>query len=615
MSGQSPTVHLRFAKIAASLKDTVALSTQAQTMTFGELETRSSRLARYLLGTGARPGAPIAVAGSRSIEMIVAWLAVLKAGCAYLPIDPDTPPASCQTMIEESRPAVILHDRGFAFWTSAAQGIPTLELLDAIAACHAEDPTPPPVFASSESPAYVMFTSGSMGRPKGVVVPHRGILRLVVDASFAELSPQTVFLQLAPIGFDASTLEVFGPLLNGGRLEIYDDAVVSVDRVSAAISRSGANSLWLTAGLFHLFAETQLDSLRGLKQLLVGGDVLSPAHVRAAIAALPGCTLINGYGPTENTTFTCCYSIPAGGWGDGSVPIGFPIRGSSVHILDNDLSPVPDGDVGTLWTGGDGVALGYLNQPELTAQRFRPDPFASADRKMYCTGDLARRRADGAIEFHGRKDREIKIDGKRVSADDIELVVRDDERVADAVVTVRDIGNGSKRTTAFVKANGEPSADLANMLKRDLADAHPVQLVPHEIVVVERFPLNLNGKVDRQALMLASAEGPAVSPSVSHHDPMTVLIADIFKSILDVGDVDVTRNFFDIGMTSLMLMRAHARIVAATGRSFDITLLFSCANIAALADKLQQPTAPDHRSDSLSRAAMQREAMQRLRRA
>jgi amino acid adenylation domain-containing protein len=617
--GPYPTVQDRFAEITRRSRDAIAVSCGDRIVSYGALEAMSNRLARLLLKSGARSGGIVAIVGGRSIDMIVAWLAVLKAGCAYLPIEPDYPAVSRRSLLDEARPELVIVNVSVAASDIDFPDAPVLALDEALTACTAESAAPLDIRATPETPAYVMFTSGSVGKPKGVVVPHRGILRLVIEPNYAELNTSTVFLQLAPLGFDASTLEVYGPLLNGGRLEIYDNTVISVDRVAAVIERSGVNALWLTAGLFHLFAEVGLQRLKGLRQLLVGGDVLSPAHVTAATTTLQGCRVINGYGPTENTTFTCCYPVPNGGWGEGAVPIGFPVSGSTAHILDDALRPVVDGETGTLWTGGAGVALGYLNQPDLTAERFRPDPFAADGSLMYCTGDLARRRGDGAIEFLGRRDREIKLEGKRVALDDIELVLRRDKRVADAIVVARDLGGGAKRVMAFLKRSGASRKDFSTALREDMAQVHPAHMIPHEMVIVDSFPLNVNGKVDRSALMESLAAVGAFKTAESDQGSgVQATIVGIFKCVLGVDRIDVHRNFFEIGMTSLMLMRAHARIVAAIGRPFDITDMFSCSSIAALVAKLERPaqaTAPSGVTAVKHRAAMQREAMQRLKRA
>ena len=267
------------------------------------------------------------------------------------------------------------------------------------------------------------------------MIPHRGIVRLVSDCNFVNLGPEEVILHLAPLSFDASTFELWGALLNGGKLAIVPAPHPSLDDIAEAIRVNGVTTLWLTAGLFHLMVESRLDGLQPLRQLIVGGDVLSPPHVAKALKALPSCRIVNGYGPTENTTFTCCYTIPQSPPPSGPIPIGSAIQGTTVYVLDADRRPVPVGEEGELYAGGAGVALGYLNQPELTAEKFVEDPFAPrTGARLYRTGDRVRQRPDGTIEFLGRVDRQIKLNGKRIELDAIEAHLRAEETVQDAAV-------------------------------------------------------------------------------------------------------------------------------------------------------------------------------------
>jgi amino acid adenylation domain-containing protein len=392
----SLTVRKLLQRSAAKWPERCALGSSARCLTFGQLDAQSDQLSRVLAKHGVRKGNRVAVVAGRSIETIIALAAILKAGAAYLPLDPGLPRDTLKYTLLDAGPVVVLLGPG----AKAFEGITCIELEAALAAAAAEPALPTGVVVEPSDPAYIMFTSGSTGQPKGVIVPHRAIVRLVCGADFMTLSADTVMLHAAPLAFDASTLEIWGPLLNGGRVAILSDAVPSIDAIAAAIRDQGVNTAWFTAGLFHLMVDERPDALLTLTQLLAGGDVLSPSHVRKALALMPNCRLINGYGPTENTTFTCCYTVPHQGWGEGALPIGYAIAGTTVHILSDDLSPVADGEEGQLCTGGAGLAIGYLNRPELTAEKFVSDPFsAEPDAKLYLTGDYARRRSDGAIEF------------------------------------------------------------------------------------------------------------------------------------------------------------------------------------------------------------------------
>ncbi|HMN29021.1 MAG TPA: amino acid adenylation domain-containing protein, partial [Caldilineaceae bacterium] len=283
--------------------------------------------------------------------------------------------------------------------------------------------------------------------PKGVCIPHRGVVRLVKAVDYVDLSPAETLLQLAPFTFDAATFEIWGALLNGARLVIMPPAPPSLQEIGAAIRRHQVTTLWLTAGLFHLMVDKQIEDLVSVRQLLAGGDVLSPAHVRKACQALPACQVINGYGPTENTTFTTCYTVTDSDEFDGSVPIGRPIANTQVYLLDRHGQPVPIGVAGELYIGGAGLARGYLNRPELTAERFIANPFGAG--RLYKTGDLVRYLADGQIEFLGRLDDQVKIRGFRVEPGEIEAALSQHPAIRQVAVILLEDQPGHKRLVAY----------------------------------------------------------------------------------------------------------------------------------------------------------------------
>lgn len=288
--------------------------------------------------------------------------------------------------------------------------------------CESEENPPPNVSAANL--AYVVYTSGSTGLPKGVCIPHRGVVRLVCNNWYADFQADETFLQLAPLSFDAATFEIWGCLLHGARLFVSPPHLPTLDDLGRTVEEQGITTLWLTAGLFHEMVDQQLSRFRNVRQLLAGGDVLSAAHVQRALRELPDCALINGYGPTENTTFSCCFPLRGGGaWGP-SVPIGRPISNTRAYVLDRHRQLVPVGVPGELYLGGDGLARGYLNRPELTAEKFVPDPFSHApETRLYTTGDLVRWRPDGNLEFLGRLDQQVKIRGYRIELEEIEAVL------------------------------------------------------------------------------------------------------------------------------------------------------------------------------------------------
>jgi len=397
------TVAQLFEETAAAHADSVALVFDKEQLTYGELNTRANQLAHHLRKIGVGPEAMVGCCMERSIELIVAMVAVLKAGGAYVPLDPAYPKERLNLLLEDTRPQVMLTQQSIAS-TILADYTNTCLVVDAQPRLSGPVEQNPVPVGGPKSLAYVMYTSGSTGRPKGVMVEHRAIIRLVRNTNYCRFGTDEVFLQFAPISFDASTLEIWGPLLNGGRLVIMPPQATSLEDLGRVIREQNVTVLWLTAGLFNLMVEERLEDLRPVRQLLAGGDVLSPRHVRSALNTLQDCNLINGYGPTENTTFTCCHTMRAGEPAPDSIPIGRPISNTQVYILDEQLRPVPPGAEGELYAGGDGLARGYLNDPQATEQRFLPNPFVEErGARMYRTGDLARWRADGVIEFLGHR--------------------------------------------------------------------------------------------------------------------------------------------------------------------------------------------------------------------
>ncbi|HEX9939640.1 MAG TPA: amino acid adenylation domain-containing protein, partial [Longimicrobium sp.] len=381
-------VHELFQVQAARTPEAVAVVFEEASLTYAELDKRANRLAHHLRGLGVGPNARVGVCLERGPEMVVATLAALKAGGAYVPLDPGYPAERLAFMLADTAVPVLVTESALAdrLPSHAARVV----RVDADAGRIASEPAEALAAGTGpESAAYVMYTSGSTGRPKGVEVPHRAIVRLVRGQDFVSIHPSDVFLQLAPASFDAATLELWGPLLNGARLAIHPPEQPSVESIGRALAEHGVTILWLTAGLFHLVVEERIEILRGVRQLLAGGDVLSVPHVRRVLAELPETALINGYGPTENTTFTCCHRVDEAPPEGAGIPIGRPVANTYVRVLDDAMQPAPVGVAGELYAGGAGLALGYLNQPELTAETFVADPFAVGAR-LYRTGDRVR---------------------------------------------------------------------------------------------------------------------------------------------------------------------------------------------------------------------------------
>lgn len=611
----------RFERIAARCPAAIAARQDGlPPLTYAELDRRSARLAARLVAAGAGPGRFVALAATRSIDAVIAIVGIVRSGSAYVPLDPGYPDAQLAVILEETQPLLVLADAAMRLRLCGMVGGAVVDALETCvaAAGPADDAARrEPAARDAEDPIYVMYTSGSTGRPKGVVVPHRGVSRLVTGQDYCDLGPDEVILQLAPLAFDASTFELWGALLNGGALAIVADEHPSTDRVAAVLRAHGVTTAWFTAGLFHLLVDTQIEALAGLRQLLAGGDVLSPDHVRRFQAAAPECRLINGYGPTENTTFTCCATISRGDWASESVQIGRAIAGTQAYVVDAALKPVPSGEEGQLVAAGAGLARGYLGQSALTAEKFVAAP-APISARVYLTGDLARVLPGGEIEFRGRIDRQIKINGKRIEPGEIEAALRAGEGVRDAAAIVDTTRSGLKRIMAFI-ATGEVGPARMEAIRIGAQTAAqrllPDFLVPARITAVEVLPITPNGKLDRDALLglLAAADAAAAIGG----DDLEGRIAAIWQSVLGLDRVGRDDVFFDLGGRSLQLMQVHAALQQATGRQIRITEMFARPTIRALAELLGgAPRSDGGRIDAEARerAMRQRAAAARRRR-
>jgi amino acid adenylation domain-containing protein len=588
------SLYAAFLKCASAHPHRIAIEYGDAQVSYAELAGRAEKLARQLHANGVHPGQIVGLYVDRSPDAIAAILGILAVGAAYLPFDPAYPSALLARIYEESAPALMLVDdsakryQGRPFWRRALS-------IDALLRAKNidEDNVPFPT-AGPDDLVYVMYTSGSTGQPKGVMVPGRAILRLVEDDVFAKLAGET-FLQLAPLSFDASTFEIWAALLNGGCLAILPGIHPSLDEIAAAIARHGVTTLWLTAGLFHLMVEQRLDGLAPLRQLLAGGDVLSPPIVAKALRGLPHCRLINGYGPTENTTFTCCYRIQPDDGELPSIPIGRPIAGTEIHVLDENRRPVPEGSEGELYIGGQGLALGYLRQPDATAERFIAHPFSAVPgARLYRSGDRVRIRSDGNLEFLGRTDRQVKINGKRVELDAIEACIRRSPLAADAVAVCEDAPNGQRRIAVYVKPVRQNESTV-RCLKMFLSGELPAYMQPASITLLDELPLTPGGKLDRPRLQ-ALAVDPDRSSSLKAEpvDDVEAALLQIWREVLGVEVVDLDRNFFDIGGTSLQLLDVHVRIQALPGGDLTMTDMFRYCRIKTLAARIrrQQPVEP-----------------------
>ncbi|HEX6045328.1 MAG TPA: amino acid adenylation domain-containing protein [Pyrinomonadaceae bacterium] len=552
----------------------IALAFGDERVTYGELNRRANQLAHHLKAYGAGAETSVGIFIDRSVEMIVAVLAVLKAGATYVPLEPSYPQQRLLFMLDDASVHLVLT-------LTALEGklpvhrAPVILLDDDAMLIAVQSEENPDRSLTPDHLAYIVYTSGSTGTPKGVAVPHSGVVRLVIGNDYANFGPDEVFLQFAPLAFDASTFEIWGSLLNGAQLVLMPAGLASLDDLGRAIARNRVTTLWLTAGLFHQMVDEQLEALTLLPQLLAGGDVLSPSHVKKFIDAAPSCRLINGYGPTENTTFTCCCVMDQHAEFAGSVPIGRPIVNTQVFILDKHLQLTPPGAAGELYTGGDGLARGYQGAASLTAERFIPHPFSNAPgARLYRTGDLARFLADGKIEFIGRADEQVKIRGYRIELGEVATAIKRLRGVRQLEVIARDYGPGDKRLIAYV--TGDVDADK---LQSNLRATLPDYMMPAAIVLDE-LPLTPNGKVDRNALPAPEEIQSQDAAYVAPRTPVEELLAGIWSDLLKVERVSGSDNFFELGGHSLLVTRLVSRAQAHFGMELPLKLFFESATLA-----------------------------------
>ncbi|HEB86841.1 MAG TPA: amino acid adenylation domain-containing protein, partial [Gammaproteobacteria bacterium] len=572
---------------AARSPEAVALVHEDRQLSYADLNTRANRLAHYLIEQGVGPDTLVALCLERSFDLVLAVLGILKAGGAYVPLDPGYPQERLAFMLEDTQAPVLITQTSLqGVLPSHKATVLCLDNGDPLAG-YAEDN--PAIRTESHHLAYINYTSGSTGKPKGVCIPHQAVTRLVFGANYVTLDASKTLLHMAPISFDAATFELWGALLQGGRCVLYPEPVPTPEGLKAVIAEQGVDTLWLTAAFFNVVVDTDAEILGSVKQVLTGGEALSVSHIRKALQQLPATQLINGYGPTESTTFTCCYNIP--GTCDaslGSIPIGRPISNTQTYVLDGQLRPVPIGVVGELYIGGDGLARGYLNRPELTAERFiaNPLPDTPGDR-LYKTGDLVRYLADGNIEFMGRSDDQVKIRGFRIEPGEIEATLSRHPQVQNSLVLVREERAGGKRLVAYVVSEEVDEAFTAR-LRDYLKETLPEYMVPSAFMVLDAFPLTPNGKVDKKALSAMDLAPSVETGYVAPDTPVEEALAAIWCELLQLDRVGIHDDFFQLGGHSLLAMQVISRMNAALNIEFPLRIFFEFPTIAGQASRIAQ---------------------------
>jgi aspartate racemase len=570
--------------------DAVALSFEAEQMTYRELDRRANQLAHYLRGLGVGPEVLVAICVHHSLEMVIGLLGIVKAGGAYVPLDPSYPKARLAFMLEDSHAPVLL---------TLAPLLPQMPAhgakvvcLDtdwaAIAACPEE---PPMSGTVPDSLVYVIYTSGSTGTPKGAMITHRGLVNYLTwcITAYAVGDAQGAPVN-SPIAFDLTITSLFAPLLAGKRVLLFreDD---SLQVLGAVMSATGDFSLikLTPAHLDVLNAMLPPESPAGLtRALIIGGEALREASLSFWRAHAPKTRLINEYGPTETVVGCCAYEVPPGMPSLATVPIGRPIANTQIYLLDAQMEAVPIGVPGELYIGGAGLARGYLNCPALTAEKFVPSPMGDeAGARLYRTGDFARYRSDGNLEFLGRIDHQVKIRGFRVELSEIEAVLCQYRQVREAVVLARDQVTGDKHLVAYVVSDDKlpPTvSELQTFLRQRLPD----YMVPRDFVTLDALPLTANGKVDRRALQAAPVVRTPTRRATPPRDSLEARLIEIWQNVLGVSPIGVDANFFTLGGTSLLAVRLFARIDEAFGGVFPLAMLFQAPTVERLAQAIRE---------------------------
>lgn len=562
---RSACIHELFVEQVDKNPDAIALVYKEQAISYAQLNIRSNRLAHYLREQGVTKDTPVGVCVSRSPELIVATLGILKAGGAYVPLDPAYPESRLDYMVRDSGISLLLTQKSLdsQFKTANVSHLCLDEESFKASLEHYPEGNPVPDSGAdfANSLAYIIYTSGSTGQPKGVLIEHGSVVRLVNNTNYVPLSENTVLLHSASITFDATTFEVWGALLNGGRLVLYPDDVIDISVLSELIQREEINTAWMTARLFDQFVELSNEQLPSLQYLLVGGDIVSPVSVQKIQQRCPDIQLINGYGPTENTTFSCCYHIPPLTDKSLSLPIGKPIANSTCYVLNKALQPSPLGVPGELYVGGDGLARGYLNKPELTLEKFIKNPFSDeVDSRLYKTGDLVRYLPDGNIEFLSRIDNQLKIRGFRIEPGEIEIALLEHEFVQSAVVVA--LGE-PKQLVAYVvvssDGNNLASERMTEDLRSHLKHRLPEYMQPALLVFVDAIPLTVNGKVNHKALPEPDISGQIEAQYQEPRTEAEKTLCDIWQNVLRIEKVGINHNFFEVGGDSLLSLRVISK--------------------------------------------------------
>ncbi|WP_273480580.1 non-ribosomal peptide synthetase, partial [Acetivibrio straminisolvens] len=593
---KSKTLSLLFEEQVQRAPDNIALVFEGMEMTYRELNEKANRLAHFLRKKGVAAGNIVGMLMERSPDMIVAIFGILKAGGAYLPIDPEYPLDRIASILRDSGTKFLVLGAGLESKLSLEDSLPELIVMDKDnSAFKNENAENIECINSSEGLAYVMYTSGSTGMPKGNLTTHYNIIRVVKDTNYIDITDRDVLLQLSNYAFDGSTFDIFGALLNGAKLVLVkSQTLLDIFELSRLIERENITVFFITTALFNTLADLNPQCFKNVRKVLFGGERVSVSHVRKVLDYVGPGRLIHVYGPTESTVFASYHFVDSIGDGDATIPIGKPISNTKIYVVDKNNNLQPFGAQGELCIAGDGLAKGYLNRPELTKEKFVPNPFEAYDNDkssrgnknkelslMYRTGDLVRWRSDGSIEFIDRIDTQVKLRGFRVELGEIESKLLEYEGIREGIVVVREDKSGNKYLCAYFTSNEEVSLPS---LREYLMAKLPIYMVPSCFVRLYEMPLNSNGKIDKKRLPEPETDKAAEREYVPLEGETEEKLARLWEEVLGVDRVGATDNFFELGGHSLKATVLSARIHREFNKSIPLSKILNVRTLRELAD-------------------------------
>jgi amino acid adenylation domain-containing protein len=568
-------VHELFEAQVKRTPEAVAVAFEDLQLTYAGLNKKANRLAHYLKTLGVGPEARVGICLERSLELVIGLLGILKAGGAYVPLDAAFPAERKAHMMTDSEVKIVISTSVMELPETPQVTRINLDQTAALAEGVADDPG---IALGGEALAYLMYTSGSTGKPKGIMTPHRAIGRTVLNCGYADFDESDRVAFAANPAFDASTMEIWAPLLNGGRIVVVDrEAFLEPRSFAQLLERQGVTALFLTTAIFDQYALAIPETLARLRYLFCGGEKNDPASFGRVLEQSGPQRLVHCYGPTETTTYAATHEVREVAAGTRSIPLGRPISNTQIYILDANQQPTPIGVTGELYIGGAGVALGYLNRPELTAERFLTDPFTEqTGARMYKSGDLGCWQADGTIEFLGRNDFQVKIRGFRIELGEIEARLAEHADVGQAVVVMREDTAEDKRLVAYYTCvDGAEMGVVAEELRSHLSAKLPEYMVPAAYVRLERFPLTTNGKMDRRALPAPEGDAYVARRYEAPVGETETALARLWAELLGVEEVGLHDNLFELGGHSVLALRLISRLRKTLGVEVTVNELFA----------------------------------------